>query len=58
MAANPPPTMIPMEQNDPLAQLRDIHLPPPVDPGLPAIGWWLLAGLAMAALCWIVWWGW
>ena len=43
-----------MEQ-DPLQQLRDIHLPP--DPGWwpPAFGWWLLALLLAAALTWLTW---
>lgn len=34
----------------PLAQLRDIHLPAPVAWWPPAPGWWLLAGILLAAL--------
>ena len=42
-----------MEQ-DPLQQLRDVHLP--VDPAWwpPAIGWWVLAIALVAALIWLV----
>ncbi|WP_456408284.1 DUF4381 domain-containing protein [Thiolapillus sp.] len=36
--------------NDPLAQLRDIHLPPPVSWWPPAPGWWLLAALVVVAI--------
>ena len=35
---------------DPLAELRDIHLPPAPAFWPPAPGWWLLAGLGAAAL--------
>jgi hypothetical protein len=34
---------------DPLANLRDIHLPPPVGWWPPASGWWLLLALLIAA---------
>ena len=35
--------------NDPLAQLKDIHLPPPVGWWPPAPGWWLV-GICLLAL--------
>lgn len=45
-----------MTADDPLQQLRDIHLP--ADPSWwpPAPGWWLLALLALAALTGALWW--
>ncbi|WP_295442518.1 DUF4381 domain-containing protein [uncultured Thiodictyon sp.] len=43
--ANAPPTM-----PDPLAGLRDWHLPEPVSWWPPAPGWWLVAGVALVAL--------
>ena len=39
-----------MNPQDPLAQLRDIHLPEPVSWWPPAPGWWLLAVLVLIAL--------
>lgn len=51
------PTMLPATQADPLAQLRDIHLPLPIETWPPAPGWWLLvfAGIVavLAALYWL-----
>jgi len=44
----------PGNMTDPLAQLRDIHLPPAIDPGLPAPGWWLLGLAALALTVWSV----
>ena len=40
-------------ESDPLQQLRDVHLP--LDPSWwpPAIGWWLLVLLCIAALVWL-----
>ncbi len=35
---------------DPLAELRDIHLPAPVSFWPPAPGWWIVAGLVVLAL--------
>lgn len=39
-------------QADPLEQLRDIHLPGAIGPWPPALGWWLLALLALALIAW------
>ena len=38
--------------NDPLAQLKDIHLPPPVGWWPPAPGWWLVAICLLALVVW------
>ena len=47
-----------MNETDPLEKLRDIHLPPPVADWPPAPGWWLLALLALLAICALVFWAW
>jgi hypothetical protein len=44
-----------LNPNDPLAQLRDIHLPTEVSWWPLAWGWWLLIGLAGTALIGLIW---
>ncbi|WP_051235693.1 DUF4381 domain-containing protein [Marinimicrobium agarilyticum] len=44
-----------MNPQDPLAQLKDIHLPEPVGWWPLAWGWWLLIALLLIALGLIVW---
>lgn len=39
-----------MNPQDPLAQLRDIHLPPAITWWPPAPGWWILTIVLLAAL--------
>ena len=45
-----------MNDADPLAQLRDIHLPRAIDWWPPAPGWWLLAVLMLVGLVVLCWW--
>ena len=48
----------PMNPQDPLAALHPLRTPEPVPWWPPAPGWWLLAGLLLAALAWAAWCGW
>lgn len=43
-----------MNGTDPLAQLRDIHLPEPVSWWPPAPGWWVIGLAALLALAWAI----
>jgi len=44
-----------MNPNDPLAQLRDTHLPAAVSAWPLAPGWWMLILLAIASLSYLAW---
>ncbi len=43
-----------MDQQDPLSQLADIHLPAPVSAWPPAIGWWLVLIIALILLFFLI----
>ena len=42
-----------MNEQDPLANLRDIYLPEPITAWPPAIGWWALILLGLLLLSYI-----
>lgn len=47
-----PPLNGQMPQQDPLAQLKDIHLPEAISAWPPAPGWWILAVMLLSLLIW------
>lgn len=47
-----------MNPQDPLAALHPLRPPEPLPWWPPAPGWWLLAGLLLAALAWAAWRSW
>ena len=44
--------------SDPLAQLRDIHLPPPIEWWPPAPGWYVLALIVLGAVVGLLYYAW
>jgi len=44
-----------MMDADPLAQLRDVHVPPDLSWWPPAIGWWIVMLAILAMLAWMLW---
>lgn len=57
MAQAPSPGILPT-QTDPLAALRDIHLPSPIETWPPAAGWWVLVFFGIAAVLATLYWLW
>ena len=53
-----PAAILPATQTDPLANLRDIHLPLPIEQWPPAPGWWVLVFFGMAAVLAALYWLW
>ena len=51
-----PGQLAPPAQTDPLANLRDIHIPGVIDPWPPAIGWWLIAAVTLITISYGVYW--
>ncbi len=47
-----------MMQQDPLADLRDIHLPEPIGWFPPAPGWWVLTLLVIGTIAGLAYWRW
>ena len=45
-----------MNANDPLTELKDIHLPEAVSWWPPAMGWWLLLALGLSLFIVCIWW--
>ena len=44
-----------MNGENPLQNLKDIHLPGAVSAWPPAPGWWILTFLLLALVTWIIW---
>jgi hypothetical protein len=58
MGQGSPLANIPSGQMDPLAELRDIHLPAPISEFPIAPGWWVLALAALLLLYFTIRWAW
>lgn len=60
MAQTPPPPIDAgsLTQTDPLAQLRGIHLPLPIETWPPAPGWWVLVLVGIIAFLAMLYWLW
>ncbi|MFT7684856.1 MAG: hypothetical protein ACI9FB_000197 [Candidatus Azotimanducaceae bacterium] len=52
--ANAQPQVADQTQADPLAQLRDLHLPGAIENWPPAVGWWLLAFITVVLVSYLL----